>query len=192
MGAIYRWTCMPTGRVYIGSTKNADKRRREHVNALRRGDHHCKPMQADYADHGEAAFRFEVLEDGVDELFLFPREWFQYLRHQGAHYPITDWRIGVAAPWSDDRRRAHSVALTGRSMPPANPERGARISAAKKGKKQSPEHIASLVISRAAKFASEVPVWQAMRAEGLSIREIERKTGRSRRMIARMLEAAHG
>jgi group I intron endonuclease len=188
-GSIYRWTCAPTGHVYIGSSKHADERRQQHINALRRGDHHCKAMQADFDAHGEAAFEFMVLESDVDALFLLPREWFQYLRHQESHYPISDWRIGVIKPWSDERRAAHSIALTGRVMPPANPERGTRISAAKKGKKMSAEHIAAISVGRAAKFLAEVPLWRAMLGQGLSIREIERQTGRSRRMISRMLGA---
>lgn len=48
-------------RCYIGSTSNFNKRKREHLNALRRGDHHSVKLQRHYGKYGEDDLVFAVL-----------------------------------------------------------------------------------------------------------------------------------
>lgn len=49
-------------KLYIGSSKNINKRKQEHFSRLRRGVHKNVKLQASYNKHGEASFIFEILE----------------------------------------------------------------------------------------------------------------------------------
>lgn len=91
--------------------------------------------------------------------------------------------------WTPERRAAHSIALTGRVMPPAKPERGQKISAAKKGKQRSAEAVAASLASRLKYIDNEVAQWIALYAAGHSFRTIEAMTGRCRRVVAREVKA---
>lgn len=92
---------------------------------------------------------------------------------------------GCGRIWTAEQRAAHALALTGRKMPPVSEETRARISAAKKGKSRSPAAVAASVQARIAWIEHEVSDWLVMRKEGLSYREIERRTGRCRQVVAR-------
>lgn len=87
--------------------------------------------------------------------------------------------------WTDDQRAAHSIILTGRKMPEVKASTRASISKALKGREPSWVGVAKSVAVRTAFIADELPSWLAMRADGMSYREIERRTGRSRRMLER-------
>ncbi len=50
-----------SGKVYIGSAMNLERRQREHFNMLRRGAHHSRRLQNSFDKHGERAFSFAVL-----------------------------------------------------------------------------------------------------------------------------------
>ncbi len=90
-----------------------------------------------------------------------------------------------ARTWSDEQRAAHSVILTGRAMPPVTNETRANISRSLKGRAPSVAGITKSVAVRTAFIADEIEGWLEMRTAGKSYREIERLTGRSRKMIER-------
>lgn len=92
--------------------------------------------------------------------------------------------------WTDEMRAAHSIALTGRKMPPVKRSTRENISKAKKGGPISELALARSVEARTAFIAEELPLWLDMRSKGMSYREIERLTGRSRRMIERECRGA--
>lgn len=52
-----------TGKRYIGSTKDATRRWRRHREMLRLGKHHSFKLQASWNKHGEAVWRWEMLEE---------------------------------------------------------------------------------------------------------------------------------
>lgn len=87
--------------------------------------------------------------------------------------------------WTDKQRAEHSIILTGRTMPEVTETTRANISKAKKGCVCPPLAIERSVATRTAFIADEIPTWLKMRTGGMSFREIERRTGRSRRIIAR-------
>lgn len=58
---VYAITHTSTGKCYVGSTVNLNKRRNEHFGSLRRGDHHSLKLQRAWNNYGETAFKFEVL-----------------------------------------------------------------------------------------------------------------------------------
>ena len=59
---IYKWTCTPTGKIYIGSAKDIQKRYREHLYTLRGGKHVNIYLQRSWNKYGESAFTFDVIE----------------------------------------------------------------------------------------------------------------------------------
>lgn len=85
---IYKWTCTPTEKIYIGSTINIYKRYYDHLKTLR-GNRHINPhFQSAWNKHGESAFEFQVIEL-ILPLFLLEREqyWLDrteaYKKHKG-------------------------------------------------------------------------------------------------------------
>ena len=92
--------------------------------------------------------------------------------------------------WTDDERAAHSVALTGRKMPPMADETRRKISSANKGRKAHPNTKAASRVRAMTWINAERDSWMAMVASGLGFREIERRTGRCRKVIARECGAA--
>jgi group I intron endonuclease len=109
-------------------------------------------------------------------------------------------RVGLV--WDEEARKRHSVALTGRKMPEVKASTRENISKAMKGRPCPELAISRSVATRTAFIPDELPVWLEMRAQGMSYRDIERLTGRTRKMLsrectradneARTLEAAEG
>lgn len=60
---VYRIT--GPGRVYVGSSDDLPERWKKHLSLLRGGRHHNYRLQAAWAEHGEAAFAFRVIEEVV-------------------------------------------------------------------------------------------------------------------------------
>lgn len=56
---LYRITCLPTGRMYVGSSTQRQRRLQTHRWALRAGRHENSRLQRAWNKHGEAAFVFE-------------------------------------------------------------------------------------------------------------------------------------
>lgn len=82
---IYRITCTVTSNFYIGSAIDLQKRRREHLHALRHNKHTNSRLQRAFNKHGEQAFTFDVLELVLLPEMLTAREqyWFEKLKPFG-------------------------------------------------------------------------------------------------------------
>lgn len=91
----------------------------------------------------------------------------------------------ISRVWTDEERAAHSIALTGRKMPEVKASTRANISKSLIGRPCPELAVQRSVATRTAFIAVELPSWVAMRDSGMSYREIERVTGRSRKMIER-------
>ena len=66
---IYLIRNMVTGKFYIGSTSNLQRRKADHWNMLRKNIHKNAHLQSSWNIHGEAAFTFDILyECEVDRL----------------------------------------------------------------------------------------------------------------------------
>lgn len=59
---IYKITNIGNGKLYIGSSNNLQKRKREHFWALRYNKHNNPYMQNAYNKYGEKSFTFEIIE----------------------------------------------------------------------------------------------------------------------------------
>lgn len=80
-GYIYAIRHRESGRAYIGSTVNHDKRLKEHRRLLRLGKHHSPLLQNCWNKYGEDAFEFLILETVEDRIFLLAREQFTLWRN---------------------------------------------------------------------------------------------------------------
>ena len=86
MSAIYRILNVANDHFYIGSTINVRRRRWEHWDSLKRGMHHCAPLQAAWDEFGADAFEFEVLEEIPDGANVVDVEETYLLKHAGQPY----------------------------------------------------------------------------------------------------------
>jgi hypothetical protein len=59
---------LATDRAWVGSSLNLDATRNRTWFALRMGQHHDRPLQAEWHAHGEAAFQYDVLETLKDDV----------------------------------------------------------------------------------------------------------------------------
>jgi group I intron endonuclease len=79
---------VPSGKVYVGmTTKSFSGRWTKHLQLMKRGQHHCIPLQRAYQKYGAANFEFSVLEvmDNASKVEIENREqyWWDYLRKTG-------------------------------------------------------------------------------------------------------------
>ncbi len=143
---IYKWTCTPTGKIYIGSAVNIHRRYTQHISRLRNGKHVNCYLQNAWNKYGEGSFTFEVVEL-VLETFRLEREqyWLDktrcYDRKKGFNTsPTAGSSLGGKYPegrgrkWTLEQRQAMSEH---RKRNPIPPEQRANITAALKGRKPS-------------------------------------------------------
>lgn len=125
---VYRIRCVITGKVYVGSSLDLDRRLYGHRRKLILGKHANAHLQASWNKHGPDAFVLEILETVDPECLLDSEQ-----RHIDAHDSANRQR------GFNIRRRAESnFGLT------VSPETRARISAAHKGHGASAETRAKI------------------------------------------------
>jgi group I intron endonuclease len=125
---IYRIVCLITGRMYVGSSLDLQKRKRDHFSLLRRNAHTNKKLQHAFNKYGPDAFRFEIVEL-VLAPFLLERE--QY------------W-LDKIRPALNIARSTQSAHLGLKHSPASRAKMSARLrgrTAHNRGKKSSPEAI---------------------------------------------------
>lgn len=161
---IYKITCTPTGRVYVGSSVNCRGRWEwEHRIQLRDGLHCNCHLQAAWHRYGESAFVFEVVEECPRELLLLQEElWIERLdaftegfnqcrvpsrtRLGTVHTEQTRKKMSLSAkgkkrgPYSEERRRAQSEGLKRYYQTRPSSARAASISLALQGRKLTQAH----------------------------------------------------
>jgi group I intron endonuclease len=98
MQGIYKITCIPENRVYIGSSSNIPKRWQRHVRTLNDSSHHNYKLQLDWDCYGDESFTFEVIEE-TKELTARERYWLDkyfngsYNIHNSSNNPMRDEAI---------------------------------------------------------------------------------------------------
>lgn len=146
---VYFILCLPTGRHYVGSSVNIDRRWSDHISRLRAGTCNSPKLQNAWLKYGSDAFVFGVLEE-VDSQLLHDRETFWITSLSAADAGLNVFRVPgwVRAP-SDkiasalmgrrhtaETKAKMSAAHKGRRHPAAVM---AKIAAALRGKEVSPE-----------------------------------------------------
>jgi len=102
---VYVIRCIETGWTYVGITDTAARRWLRHKSDLRQGRHACRRLQADWDRYGEAAFEFEVVDQGDRE-----QQWILVCMQGGKCYNvqvpgcISAVRDGGPV-WLDSKRR---------------------------------------------------------------------------------------
>jgi group I intron endonuclease len=71
---VYKITCLENGKIYIGSTVNFDKRRKEHWRLLKGNYHTNKYLQRAWNKYGAKQFKIELIEELNDQELLLSRE----------------------------------------------------------------------------------------------------------------------
>ena len=74
MIGVYRITNSITNEYYIGSSRNVQRRWREHRNTSRWNEHHNSRLYTDMKQYGTDKFIFEIVEEVVDIADLHSRE----------------------------------------------------------------------------------------------------------------------
>lgn len=147
---IYVIENIQTNKVYIGRSKNLNKRKTEHFRMLRKSVHHNIYLQRSFNKWGRKNFVFRLLEDCQDE-YLTDREkfWLDY-------YYETDWKLCynisrdsvtsmTGRNHTEETKRKMSRDRTGRMNPffgrTHKPETREKIRKARKGTKASEETL---------------------------------------------------
>ncbi len=116
---VYSIKCLPTGKVYIGSSRDITKRWERHRGELRQGKHHSDHLQRSWDKHGEAAFQFDVVEIVADPKQRIPREQF-WMDHYQAYQPDHGYNCNPKAgsnlgrTFSEQARRNMAAAHRGK------------------------------------------------------------------------------
>lgn len=117
MIAIYKITNVKNGKFYVGSTVDTRVRFQTHRRQLRKGTHHCAPLQAAWSKYGEECFKFSVAENvnSKDDLFEAENRWLS--EHHGKIYCYNISRFADApmrgVKFSDEHSAKISVAMKG-------------------------------------------------------------------------------
>jgi group I intron endonuclease len=129
---IYCIRNLVSGHIYVGASVNIYQRWHTHKNCLKNNCHHSGKLQASWNEHGSSAFLFDVLEFvPVHSLLLREQHWMDTLN---STCPTNGMNIKTSR---------------GSWTAPRTPEHCAKMSAANKGRKHSPESRENM--SRAAK-----------------------------------------
>ena len=99
---IYKITCVPTGKVYIGSSKNLKSRLQTHKRDLHKNCHPNRKLQNAWNCYTEVAFTFEVIEthEEYDCDYLINREQF-WIDQFNALDPIVGFNLFAPARASE-------------------------------------------------------------------------------------------
>lgn len=139
---------------YIGSAINIDKRLDEHLNDLRRGDHHNKHLQRAFYKYGESNFDFVwIYECSEEELFLWEDI---AINEEGTMNREKGYNLVSAnrQEFSEETRRRMSESSKGKTFKHTE-ETKQKISDSKKGIKRPKEVIDRIVKSRAGIYTGD-------------------------------------
>lgn len=103
---IYKITCTPTGKFYIGSANNIAYRKQQHFWQLRNNKHHSITLQRSFNKYKEENFRFEIIERCI-EISLLEREQY-YIDILKPHFNICQ----VAGKTTGYKRTQESIEAT--------------------------------------------------------------------------------
>lgn len=141
-----------TERVYVGSSMNIEKRKKDHFRRLSSGTHHCRHMQNSFKKYGVEKFDFEILDVCLSLGECRDREnhWIKELRACDRRYGYNIRPDAHMVSHSEETKKIISRNQLGRKM---KQETKLAISEANKGKKK-PEGF-GLVLSKHYGFFSD-------------------------------------
>lgn len=135
---IYAIVNLATNKLYIGSAKQLQCRKLNHLSELRNNIHHSKKLQNSYNKWGEIYFVFKVIEYcDVDKLIEREQYWINQFDLKNDLYninPIAGSSLG--RKMSDEAKRKMSAAKIGKKM---SKECRLKMSESQLGRKHSEE-----------------------------------------------------
>lgn len=151
---IYTITNIESGRVYVGSSTNLDRRFRDHRSALRNGRHCNVILQRAWEKYEESAFQFSVVELIPDATQLLAREqhWMEELESSRLYNIAPNAGNSLGRTLGEETRKKISQAKLGRK---ATPEDRARMSEQRKGRCHSPEAREKIAAAKRGRTLSE-------------------------------------
>ena len=121
---------LKTGRYYIGSTNRLCKREAEHFNLLRKGAHHCVPLQRAFNKHGQDNLKYQILLRTSDYRAA-EQSFLTYLYKRKTCYNTnnhsTGFAVGAANPAHTPTERARRRARLLRNNPMHDPCVSAKV-----------------------------------------------------------------
>lgn len=118
MAVIYKIRNVVNGKFYVGSSVDARVRFQCHRRQLRKGTHHCRPLQYAWAKHGEDCFKFEIIEkvESPAGLHTIENRWLE--EHHGKPYCYNISKCADAPmrgmKFSDEHKAKISAGLQGK------------------------------------------------------------------------------
>lgn len=159
IGWIYVITCIPTNKIYVGSTANIlgpKARWKQHRGYLNRNKHTNRYLQNVWNKYGESNFTFEIIDEIiVDKAFLLEQHYIDTLRPELNLAPMAGTVRGVKH--SPEVGIRHSARMKGRKL---TPEQRLKISLALKGvpkPARSEDHVKNLRAAMAARKGVKLP-----------------------------------
>jgi group I intron endonuclease len=164
---VYKILCVPTGKVYVGSSINVAYRWQVHRAALRHNRHFNPYLQHAWNKYGEAAFTIEVVEIvPVEKLREREQFWLMSLKAHHKQHGFNDQYTAQGQQHSDETKARIALAKRGRK---ASPETRAKMSASRTGHIVSPETREKIAAAqRGRKLSAEQVAGMSARARGKS------------------------
>lgn len=196
---VYEIVNTVNGKRYVGSSKNIEKREKEHFNDLRRGRHHAIALQRAWNKYGENNFYFSVIEECAD-VELIERE--QAHLDSGFDYnssPTAGNCLGVKH--SDETRAKVSEFMRRRNSDnpdmldrfrfshkgkPKTDEWKKRSSEWQRGRKATDTAIINMAIARAVLTDEQVSKVVELKREGYSNAGICKITGFTQKTVQKI------
>lgn len=145
MACIYEIRNKITGEFYIGSAVDHKRRRKDHLNRLKRGTHHSRYLQNAWNKYGPEAFEFNVLLEKVDLESLYSIENERIATLKPHYNMMIDVFSHLGMKRTEETKNKISRALTGRKLSPEHRE-ACRVGVT--GTKQSAETIRKRMANR--------------------------------------------
>jgi group I intron endonuclease len=121
---IYQITCSANGKVYIGSAVALSRRKAQHFNRLRSGNHHNTHLQNAWNKYGESAFQFSVLSEcTIEELERLEESAISAVPRSMLFNVRLTVETNRGAKWSADSRKR----IAGRKFSPLAHKRRAEV-----------------------------------------------------------------
>jgi len=110
---IYAINRTGTSEEYIGSSINFKSRWKKHLFDLRKGKHHCPALQTAWAQYGERAFSFVILDErecaSVGERAALELQW---IKSRGTYNTMTNFIIPTnLEPMSDAHKKLKALEI---------------------------------------------------------------------------------
>ena len=119
-GYIYKITNLTNNKVYIGQTIDFNKRKQEHINALKAKRHKNAHLQSAWEKYGQDSFKFDLLETLIDctndELTLREQYWIDCYGGLNSKNTYNKREAGNSGTFSEEVKQRICESVRGRTM----------------------------------------------------------------------------